>query len=97
MAADQQEKRRTLAKNVVTQATIFIDSHGELQQALAEATDAGLTFTDADFAGQPNLTHLDAATFNAIAAVITAMESAMQQVNPSNGLKHKQVLNRFKP
>jgi hypothetical protein len=80
MALDQTEKRRKLAKDVVTQATQLANAERTLIDKLEEATDAGLVFVDTDFEVD-GLRHLDAATFNAIAGVITAVNTTLSANN----------------
>ena len=78
MAVNQQEKRRKLARDVITQATALANAQRTLLEQLDEATMAGLVFVDADFAGIAGLQHLDATSFNAIGSVITAVDGTLK-------------------
>lgn len=69
MAADQTEKRRNLARRLVSASTTLMQIVAELDACADEYTSAGLTFVDGDFTDIPGLEHLDAAK---ITAVITS-------------------------
>lgn len=78
MAANTQEKRRTLARNAVTQVTLAMNAHRILLDLLEEVSLSGLTFTDADFDGVQGLQHLDATTFNAIGPALQAVDTTLR-------------------
>jgi hypothetical protein len=78
MAIDTTDKKRKIARDTITQVTAFVAAHSELIDLLDMVTNAGVTFVDADFTDQLGLKHLDAATFNAIAASITAIQTTLQ-------------------
>lgn len=84
MAIDQQQKRRKLVAQLAEQSALLMNNLYALD-ALRRQRDSGgpsgaaLVFTDADFAGQVGLQHLDAATvnacFTAIPTILTAFVS----------------------
>jgi hypothetical protein len=81
MAIDQTEKRRALARQIIQQAPAVMDTLYAMDALRRKRDSAGpggapLVFTDADFAGQTGLTHLDAATLNACFAAIPTILSA---------------------
>lgn len=86
MAIDQTAKRRALAKETTSLAPALMDVLYALD-ALRRKRDSGgpggtpLVFTDADFAGQTGLTHLDVATLNACMAAIPTILSAFVAQN----------------
>jgi hypothetical protein len=83
MAIDQTEKRRALARQATQLAPSLMDVLYALD-ALRRKRDMGgapLVFTDADFAGQVGLTHLDAATLNAMFAAIPTILAAFVSQN----------------
>lgn len=77
MAIDQTEKKQKLARDVVTQVTAFVRAHEALIDLQDQIVSSGVTFTDADFA-IAGLKHLDAATFSAVNASITAVEGLLR-------------------
>jgi hypothetical protein len=80
-AAQLVEKRRKLAKDVITQATALHTAQTVLNAQLQQAQDAGLVFVDTDFADVVGLQHLDAATFNAMGSVVTAVNATLAANN----------------
>lgn len=78
MTINQTEKRQKLARDTITQVTAFYRSHEALIDLLDQVVASGVTFVDADFDGVAGLKHLDAATFNAIGASITAVEGLLR-------------------
>ena len=90
MAIDQTEKRRALARQVVQAAPALMDVLYRLSNLSEERDNGGpsgtaLVFTDADFANQTGLTHLDAATLDAALAAVPTILTAFT----SQGFKKK--------
>jgi hypothetical protein len=83
MAIDQTEKRRKVAREATNLAPALMDVLYALD-ALRRKRDMGgapLVFVDADFTGQTGLTHLDAATINALFAAIPTILAAFVNQN----------------
>lgn len=78
MAIDQTAKKQKLAKDVVTQVTAFVRAHEALIDLQDQVLSSGVVFNDADFAVD-GLKHLDAQTFSAINASVTAVETLLRQ------------------
>jgi hypothetical protein len=78
MAINTTAKKQKLARDAVHQVTQFAHAHRILIDLLDEVQQSGVVFVDADFDGVVGLQHLDAATFNAIGASITAIQATLQ-------------------
>ncbi len=81
MAIDQTEKRRNAARQATNLAPTLMDVLYALDALRARRDNGGpaggaLVFVDADFAGQAGLTHIDAATINAMFAAIPTLLTA---------------------
>ena len=81
MAIDQIEKRRNLARQCVQRAPALMDVLYSLDALRSQRDNSGpngtpLVFNDADFTGQSGLTHIDAATINALFAAIPTLLQA---------------------
>jgi hypothetical protein len=87
MAIDQTEKKRTLAKNTVTQVTALLNAHRALVDILEEATMSGMMFVDTDFEVD-GLRHLDAVTFNALGTPNGGAIGAIDTVLRANNAAH---------
>ena len=80
MAIDQAEKRRALARQCVQTAPLLMNVLYSLDALRSQRDNGGpngtpLVFTDPDFTGQNGLTHVDAATIN---AMFTAIPTLLQ-------------------
>ena len=86
MAIDQTEKRRTVARQATQVAPLLMDALYQLD-ALKRRRDSGgpngtpLVFVDTDFTGVSGLTHLDAATINALFTAIPTLLTAFSNQN----------------
>ena len=83
MAIDQVEKRRALARQCVQTAPLLMNVLYSLDALRSQRDNGGpngtpLVFTDADFAGQNGLQHVDTATLNAFFAAIPTLLQAFQ-------------------
>lgn len=83
MAIDTTEKKQKLARDVVTQVTAFVRAHEALIDLQDQVLSSGVVFADADFA-ITGLKHLDAATFNAINASVSAVESLLRATSATH-------------
>lgn len=68
MPIDTTERRRDLARDVISLTDSLMSSLYALAQRTEEAQSAGLTFVDADFEGQEGLTHVNAAMITNVLA-----------------------------
>ena len=86
MAIDQSEKRRALARQCVQTAPLLMNVLYSLDALRSQRDNGGpngtpLVFSDVDFTGQNGLTHVDAATINAMFAAIPTLLQAFQNQN----------------
>lgn len=86
MAIDQTEKRRAIARELSQTAAVLMDTLYGLDVIRRKRDSGGpggtpMVFTDADFAGQPGLEHLDTATINACFTAIPTLLSAFANQN----------------
>lgn len=61
---DTTEKRRTAARDLITQSDLLMRSVYALRELSETVASAGLVFEDEDFAGQPGLEHVNADIIN---------------------------------
>lgn len=73
MAIDTTEKRRTAARDLITQSDQLMRSVYALRELAETVSSAGLVFDDSDFAGQPGLEHVNADTINNVISNATGL------------------------
>lgn len=64
MAIDATEKRRTAARDLITQSDSLMRSINALRDLSETVASSGLVFSDSDFEGQPGLEHVDSGMIN---------------------------------
>ncbi len=83
MAVDQVEKRRKVARDATALAPNLMEALYALDALRAKRDSGGpggvpLAFADSDFTSQQGLTHLDAATINAMFTAIPTLLTAFK-------------------
>ena len=73
MAANQVDKRRTLARTMFQRSAALMDILYSLEEFSAQYNSAGLLFTDEDFEGVAGVQHMSAADASNLIGSITAL------------------------
>ncbi len=81
---DTTEKRRTAARDLITQSDLLMRSVNALRELSETVASAGLVFEDEDFAGQPGLEHVNADIINNVLnnAVALHNHASSHKANP---------------
>lgn len=96
MAIDQTNVALTIADKAVQQTTIFLEAFEELEDILAQATNAGITMTNYDAALEnSSIKHVDGATINKLGVIIPALQTFLTGTS-TGGTTYKQALYKIK-
>lgn len=96
MAINQTNVALGIADSAVQNVTRFLEAFEELEDALVQATQAGINMTDYDGAlADSSIKHVDGATVNRLAVIVPALQTFLQNTSVG-GVTYKQALYKMK-